>query len=275
MASRFRPLVLLAAIAVSPVAATVSAQDRSNQKAVVPSPKTSPKQVVNGPYFGTSTVVWQTISAPDFDPDSACSTTSCTEYTSTWTAPLAFNYRRTVISGYEHVFASPRLPGGSLLTSIEYDFCDTNTGGLDITFNLWDCDFTGSCNATPLHTFTTPQNVGCQGQLFNGALAYTVDNSNRRLLIEVIFGAANTVDYSTNTLAGVSVGYTLQVSAAPGSPTFNDVPASDPAFQFVEALAASGITAGCGGGNYCPDNPLTRRQMAVFLAKALGLNWGQ
>jgi hypothetical protein len=51
------------------------------------------------------------------------------------------------------------------------------------------------------------------------------------------------------------------------------VPTSDGAFQYVEALAASGITSGCGNGNYCPDAPLTRRQMAVFLAKALGLHW--
>jgi hypothetical protein len=51
------------------------------------------------------------------------------------------------------------------------------------------------------------------------------------------------------------------------------VPPSDPAFQYIEALFASGITAGCAGGNYCPDAPLTRRQMAVFLAKALGLQW--
>lgn len=34
----------------------------------------------------------------------------------------------------------------------------------------------------------------------------------------------------------------------------------------------SGITAGCGTG-YCPDNPVTRGQMAVFLTKALGLYW--
>jgi hypothetical protein len=63
------------------------------------------------------------------------------------------------------------------------------------------------------------------------------------------------------------------VSPAPGSPTFGDVPPSDPAFQFIEALVASGTTAGCGGGNYCPDAPLTRRQMAVFLSKVLGLYW--
>jgi len=25
----------------------------------------------------------------------------------------------------------------------------------------------------------------------------------------------------------------------------------------------------CGGGDYCPDNPLTRRQMAIFLSKPL------
>ena len=64
-----------------------------------------------------------------------------------------------------------------------------------------------------------------------------------------------------------------QVSPAPQAATFNDVPVNDSAFQFVEALVASGITVGCGGGNYCPDAPLTRRQMAVFLAKALGLHW--
>ncbi|MEX0879454.1 MAG: S-layer homology domain-containing protein [Thermoanaerobaculia bacterium] len=64
-----------------------------------------------------------------------------------------------------------------------------------------------------------------------------------------------------------------QVNPAPAQASFNDVPTNDPAFQFIEALVASGITAGCGAGNYCPDAPLTRRQMAVFLAKALGPHW--
>jgi len=53
--------------------------------------------------------------------------------------------------------------------------------------------------------------------------------------------------------------------------TFNDVLTSHPFFQEIEAMVASGITGGCGGGNYCPDNPLTRGQMAAFLARALGL----
>jgi hypothetical protein len=67
--------------------------------------------------------------------------------------------------------------------------------------------------------------------------------------------------------------YQLQVSPAPATPTFNDVPPSDFGFQYVEALAASGITGGCGGGEYCPDAPVTRRQMAIFIAKALGLHF--
>ena len=43
---------------------------------------------------------------------------------------------------------------------------------------------------------------------------------------------------------------------------------SDPFAPFIEQLFHEGITGGCGGGNYCPDNPVTRAQMAVFLLKA-------
>jgi hypothetical protein len=55
--------------------------------------------------------------------------------------------------------------------------------------------------------------------------------------------------------------------AATGT-VFPDVPADSFAAAWVEALAAEGITGGCGGGNYCPGNPVTRQQMAVFLLKA-------
>ena len=37
---------------------------------------------------------------------------------------------------------------------------------------------------------------------------------------------------------------------------------------WIEAMAAEGITGGCGGGNFCPANPVRRDQMAVFLLKA-------
>jgi hypothetical protein len=64
-----------------------------------------------------------------------------------------------------------------------------------------------------------------------------------------------------------------QVSPAPAVASFTDVPTTHGQFRFIEALVAAGITGGCGGGNYCPDAPLTRGQMAVFLSTALGLHF--
>jgi len=49
---------------------------------------------------------------------------------------------------------------------------------------------------------------------------------------------------------------------------FADVPCPSTFANWIEALAAEGITGGCGGGNYCPTNPVRRDQMAVFLLKA-------
>ena len=51
------------------------------------------------------------------------------------------------------------------------------------------------------------------------------------------------------------------------SGVFADVPCPSPFANWIERLFAEGITAGCGGGNYCPANPVTRAQMAVFLLK--------
>jgi parallel beta-helix repeat protein len=50
--------------------------------------------------------------------------------------------------------------------------------------------------------------------------------------------------------------------------TFSDVPCPSTFADWIEALAAEGITGGCGAGIYCPQNPVRRDQMAVFLLKA-------
>lgn len=42
--------------------------------------------------------------------------------------------------------------------------------------------------------------------------------------------------------------------------------------QDIEALAAAGITAGCGADTYCPERPILRANLAVFLVRALGLD---
>jgi hypothetical protein len=51
-------------------------------------------------------------------------------------------------------------------------------------------------------------------------------------------------------------------------PVFNDVPVGSFGFQWIQQLYALGITTGCGNGDYCPNESVTRDQMAVLLIKA-------
>ncbi|MBI4771782.1 MAG: S-layer homology domain-containing protein, partial [Chloroflexi bacterium] len=52
---------------------------------------------------------------------------------------------------------------------------------------------------------------------------------------------------------------------------FSDVPAGHWAAAWIEQLAREGITGGCGPGLYCPETPVTRAQMAVFLVRTFQL----
>ena len=53
------------------------------------------------------------------------------------------------------------------------------------------------------------------------------------------------------------------------TPMFPDVPASSPFCRWIEELARRAVVTGCGGGNYCPSNAVTREQMAVFVLRTL------
>jgi hypothetical protein len=50
---------------------------------------------------------------------------------------------------------------------------------------------------------------------------------------------------------------------------FSDVPASQEFHGAIERIFRKGITAGCGGGNFCPDAGVDRGQVAAFLARGL------
>ncbi|HNA90487.1 MAG TPA: S-layer homology domain-containing protein [Anaerolineales bacterium] len=66
--------------------------------------------------------------------------------------------------------------------------------------------------------------------------------------------------------------HNIQISSSSVSSTFSDVPSSYWASSFIERLYAAGITGGCATSPnllYCPDNPVTRAQMAVFLLKGM------
>ena len=72
----------------------------------------------------------------------------------------------------------------------------------------------------------------------------------------------------------IDVSYHLRVSTpAPGTQTFGDVPPTFLYWKAIEALAASGITGGCGSGNFCPNQNVTRGEAAAFFARALGLHF--
>jgi hypothetical protein len=49
--------------------------------------------------------------------------------------------------------------------------------------------------------------------------------------------------------------------------SFLDVPTTQQFYAFIENIFHNRITGGCGAGNYCPVDPITRAQMSVFLLK--------
>ena len=66
-------------------------------------------------------------------------------------------------------------------------------------------------------------------------------------------------------------GATYNPPAVGASTGFGDVPTNYWAAAWIKQLVAEGITSGCGNGNYCPESPVTRAQMAVFLVNTFNL----
>jgi hypothetical protein len=77
-----------------------------------------------------------------------------------------------------------------------------------------------------------------------------------------------TREQMTLTLAQ-ALGVSQPPACVAGQEMFNDVPASSPFCPFIEELSRRGITGGCAPGLFCPGDPVTRQQMAVFLVKAM------
>jgi hypothetical protein len=86
----------------------------------------------------------------------------------------------------------------------------------------------------------------------NGTISYTVDSHSN----------------PTSRSGSITIGAT-SLAVLQGA-QFADVPTSHVFYEQIERLSARGVTAGCGGGNYCPDASVTREQMAIFIERALG-----
>ena len=160
------------------------------------------------------------------------------------------------------------LPPGARIDTLGASYC-TETDG-DLVFTLLDNGTAGGSSVIVGQPVFSQ--AGCRTTIsgFGGGANYDVAAGHPLYL--VVYFAGGGTEGATKFNA-VWVSYARKVSPPPAQPTFGDVPASDFGFQYVEALAASGITGGCGAGNYCPDSSVTRRQMAIFIAKALALHW--
>jgi hypothetical protein len=211
--------------------------------------------------YGTLTTSALWIPASEFNPHD-----SATTYIRTGGSGLGALART---GGTGQFWAPVAIPNGATITRVEihhFDNLATQTGfhcltryNVDTTYNLEE-----TCVLFPAGT----PGISRTGFVPSATIA---TYNNRHPYVVHVFVDSNSPTYH---FWGVRVVYRLNISAAPAVATFpNDVPTSHPLFRFVEALAASGITGGCGAGSYCPNDPLTRGQMAVFLATALGLHF--
>jgi S-layer family protein len=192
------------------------------------------------------------------------------DYDSTVTTAVWSSNYRYITAGC-CLIAPVHLPNGALVTAIDMEACDGDPSTSVVAqFNVCvegpvTCVSSGRILATGVttgcgrfgHTFAPADQVQINNKDFNYAVQLTTGNT-----FMTAFGP-------------VRLRYHLQVSSAPATATFSDVPPSHPFYQFIEALAASGVTSGCNASppQFCPDAPLTRGQMAVFLARALGLHF--
>lgn len=217
----------------------------------------------SAPDYGTTALTYLQVGAAAFTPmdSSAVYTTTGDGYHDL--------ILRTVTGSFVDFAAPIQLPGGAIVKYLELDYCDNTGGSGFVQGALVESDYLG--NSLNYVGFLASDGDGCTYTSVDATSENMVVNNYLRhyWLLATI---SSSMSGSTG-LGGMIVGYQLQVSPAPGTATFNDVQANHPFFQFIEALASSGITGGCGSGNYCPDNPVTRGQMAVFLAKALGLHY--
>lgn len=221
---------------------------------------TSPSRVevppVYSPEFGTSSTSIKMISAQSFRLESG------TE------GQMAYEtYLRICDSLLCRFFGELSLPSGSFITGLELEGCDDDPAGNFLgAIVRFPSPVQAGGFVSPVADSGVVPTPGCG--LFPVPVAHTVNNLTGHYAIVMNVTSGTNVGFSA-----LRVRYNLQVSPAPLTASFNDVPTGHPQFQFIEALVGAGITAGCGGGNYCPDGGLTRGQMAVFLAKALGLHF--
>jgi hypothetical protein len=238
--------------------------------ALMPAQTTAPSRAVRSATpdaWGVALPTYHVIAADELSPRNSSIGVGCIQN-------CQLRYATSVLP--DQFQAPVHLPSGVQIEYMEIDFYDgTATGEVAASLavcSLFGDDCTavaGACGGVTVCSGVPDANGFFSMSVYLTGAGIVVDNNQARYLVV----ANNTTPDGTTAISQIILGYVRLVSPAPVDATFNDVPTSSPLFQYVEALSDSGVTSGCGNGNYCPNMPLTRGQMAVFLAKALGLQW--
>ena len=176
---------------------------------------------------------------------------------------------RSVSPAGGHFYSALDIPAGALIDYIGFNNLNDGTANV-MAIHLWRRDIAGNViplfalDNTPHTSWSTDRNPLPLGLLWAG---------NRTLGYTLILDMEIAPSASSQFFASVEVWWKRSISPPPATPTFNDVPTTHLYFRAIEALAASGITSGCGSGNFCPNQAVTRGELAKFLANALGLHW--
>jgi uncharacterized repeat protein (TIGR03803 family) len=131
------------------------------------------------------------------------------------------------------------------------DVVITNPGGLSTTtVNGWSYDFLDVPAGNPFETFVCRLvrngiTAGCGSGTFCPA-ASVLRSQIAVFLLRAEHGSTYAPPPCTVT-------------------SFGDVPCSNPFSSWIYQLLAEEITGGCGGGNFCPDDPVLRNSVAVLL----------
>ena len=211
--------------------------------------------------FGTANTSTVAISAYDFEPFRQTGAVTGVNDDGNGFSWATGGSNKLFIAGFN-------LPSGVEIERAGIWYCDTSAAG-SFLMTLYQINANGSFTTI---TSTTFADAAC-GVAINGAdLNYNLNTQNGSNVQMYLFQQGTAVAGEVK-FRGAEVRYRLRVSPAPATATFADVPVGSGFHRFVEALASAGVTGGCGGGNYCPNDPITRGQMAVFLSAALGLNF--
>jgi hypothetical protein len=261
---RRRQTVLLAIVVAAALEMSALAQEAPNSgKPKRPSIPAQPLKAESPNTYGTTHSSFYRMGSSEFTPLDVPGTD---DYSDMYYNTLGASYRRYGTIANAYFIGTPHLPSGAKVISIYVNGCADASGTL--FGGVSSCNYFGNCTLIAPYAGAP----GCGSDYIDLTSAgYVVDNS--RYGAQLVIRLATAATDGSDSFSGVTIEYQLQVSTAPAMATFPDVPTSDFGFQYVEALVASGITGGCGGGNYCPDSPVTRRQMAIFISKALGLHF--